>query len=114
MAQRKTTEAKTEPKPPASRKPPESKPASLWDGLSADTVRELRHRGYQCRDDLLLFLERPRFVNKSERGQRTVYDPLHLSRPWLNEGVPMRMPLDLFNQVRAWLGGDWVAPGGAK
>ena len=112
MAAQDKTENRTTIKSRPPKPAPESKPASLWEGLTDDTARELRHRGYQCRDDLLLFLDRPRFVNKSERGQRTVYDPLHLSRPWLNEGVPMRMPLDLFNQVRAWLGGDLVAPGG--
>lgn len=110
MAAQDKTENRTTTKPRPPKLAPEKKPAPWWDGLSEATVRELRHRGYDSRDDVLVFLERPRFVNKSERGQRTVYDPLHLSRPWLNEGVPMRMPLDLFNEVRAWLGADPITP----
>ena len=92
---------KTEDKPVKPRAPKRIPP--WWDGLRKEAAEELLQLGYRSREEAALFLNKPRFVNPSKRGQRTVYDPLHVERPWLGGGVPKRIPLALHSEVREWL-----------
>lgn len=87
---------------------PRSKPKPWWDGLSRETARELERRGYHSKEDAMLFVtERPRFANK--RRRQTVYDPLHFDRPWLNNGNPLRVSREMYNEIRVWLGAKPLA-----
>jgi len=79
------------------------KPQPWWHGLSAETAAELERRGYHSRDTTMLFVtERLRFANRRKRA--TVYDPLHFVAPWLHNGMPAKMSVEVVNEVRQWLG----------
>jgi len=86
--------------------------SAWWRGLSEKTAKELLRRGYQDREDTAAFVsERPVFVGQSERGRRALYDPLQVARPWLREGLPpMRISLEMYNEVRNWLGAEPIPP----
>jgi hypothetical protein len=90
MAQRKTATVERKPRP-------------WWYGLSDTTAKELQRLGYKCRGDLHLFMDKPRIVNPSERGRQWVYDPLWFTQPWLNDGLPQKISMAMFSEVRSWL-----------
>jgi hypothetical protein len=83
---------------------PAPKPEPWWHGLSADTARELERMGYHCKADAMLFVtERARFVG---RNRQMLFDPLHIDRPWLREGIPFRVSRAMYDEVRVWLEAD--------
>jgi hypothetical protein len=93
MANTKTPTVRTQP----------AAPKSWHHGLSKATADELTRRGYASREDAQAFVrERPRFHNK--RRRETLYDPRMFDRPWLRNGMPMRVSVSLYNEVRQWLG----------
>lgn len=90
-----------------------AKPNPWWHGLNEKTAKELLRRGYKSRDDTMVFVdERPIFMGKSELGRRALYDPLQAANPWLRGGLPpMRISLEMYNEVREWLGFDAISHG---
>ena len=106
MTERKKTERK-----PRARKPSVKMEAPWWDGLPPEIARDLEARGYRSREDALLFAGRLRFLGTSDYGRRTLFDPLHHERPWLRDGIPLRISLQTVNAVRAWLGVRMLEPG---
>jgi hypothetical protein len=78
-------------------------PKPWWHGLSADTVQELQRRGYASRDDARLLAGRLRFAGSSAQARRLPYDPLHVERPWVHDGLVLRIPLAMVEEVRRWL-----------
>jgi len=89
------------PKKPRGRKP---KPPPWWDGLSPETAQQLERMGYRCKADAMMFVrERARFVNRS---RKSLYDPMHMNRPWMREGMPFRVSRELYDEVRGWLGAE--------
>lgn len=100
-------------KPKPARKPRTRKaaPQPWWHGLSDATADELRRRGYSSRDDALLCVNRRiRFAGKSRQKRLRPYDPLYQEHPWRNDGMPLRISLDVLNEVRAWLGAEPISP----
>jgi hypothetical protein len=93
------------PKAAPARKP---KPEPWWHGLSADTARELERMGYHCKADAMLFVtEKARFVG---RNRQMLFDPLHIDRPWLREGIPFRVSRAMYDEVRVWLEASPLRP----
>lgn len=82
----------------------ERKPRPWWHGLREETAAELMRLGYENREDLRVFHAKPRIVNPSPNGRNMVYDPRHFAQPWLNDGIPKKITLAMFNEVRSWLG----------
>jgi hypothetical protein len=91
----------------------ERKEQAWWHGLSEKAAKELVRRGYKSKADAMDFAtETPRYVSKSDAGRRSLYDPMHYRMPWLREGLPpLRISLELYNEVREWLGADPIPPG---
>jgi hypothetical protein len=84
------------------------KPPPWWDGLGADTARELERMGYRSKADAMLFVtEKARFVG---RNRQMLFDPMHIDRPWLREGIPFRVSRAMYDEVRVWLGADLLRP----
>ena len=95
---RRTTVAKRTPKKPE---------APWWDGLSRKTAHDLIRRGYASKEDAMLFVSiPPRFANQSPSALATPFDPLYIVRPWLHDGAPTRLPIEVYNEVREWLGAE--------
>ena len=84
---------------------PTRKPEPWWHGLSQATADELLRRGYQSREDALLFTERLHYPGRTGRARQMPHDPLYLTRPWLG---PRLISVEIVNEVREWLGADPV------
>lgn len=104
MAARKQSTA------PAARKTP-PKPKPWWDGLSDAAANELRRRGYKSREDAMLFIEMPmRFAGTSRPALEKPFDPIRMARPWMDDGMSPRIAIEIYNEVREWLGAGSIIP----
>ena len=80
-----------------------------WYGLKEETGKELEYRGYESKEDAMLFVSEPVEFVGGIRGHRTPFDPIDKDRN-LGLGGGRRISLEVFNEVRVWLGFDPVEP----
>ena len=102
-----SAEKKTRSKTATVKMPPKPQPEAWWHGLSAETAAELQRMGYRSKADAMLFVtQKARFVSRSARGRNLLFDPLHIERPWLRNGMPFRVTRQTYDEIREWLGAD--------